>query len=185
LSKRVEGKLIPLDGPQTVTLKPMFTGGLVGSDQEARLRFELEAAELYRAVAGADRSAAELQIRISHLTKALDETPGDTEPQAQQVRSLNRRLADLRQSLSGDSTISSRYEPVPLSINGRIGFIVGGTWDSQAAITPNYSDSLAVVRSEFSAALTELQSITTDLTALENTAEKLKAPWTPGRTPKN
>ncbi|HLF30362.1 MAG TPA: hypothetical protein VI566_04960 [Xanthomonadales bacterium] len=183
LSKRVEGKLADLAGPQPFVLKPMFSSGLVGSDQDARLRFELEAAELYRAVAGADHAAGEVQTRIDHLKVAVDETPGDVEDLAQETRALDRRLRQLRVSLSGDTTRSSRYEPVPPSISARIGFIIGGSWDSQSAITPNFIDSLAVARSEFTSALAGLKALSAELARLEAAVEESKAPWTPGRIP--
>ena len=183
LSKRVEGKLVDLAGPQSFVLKPMFVGGLVASDQEARQRFQLEAAELYRSVTGADRAADELQVRIEHMKKALTETPGDTEKPGQQLRALNTRLQQLRLSLDGDVTRSSRYEPVPLSVSARISFIVSGSWDSQSAIPPSYTDSLAVAKAEFEIVLAGLKGLAADLAALEASVEAIKAPWTPGRIP--
>ena len=183
LSKRVEGKLIDLSGPQSFVLKPMFVGGLVAADQKARQHFQLEAAELYRSVTGTDRTADELQVRIEHMRKALTETPGDTEKPGQQLRSLNTRLQQLRISLDGDVTRSSRYEPVPLSISARIDFIVSGSWDSQSAIPQSYTDSLAVAKAEFEVVLAGLRELAVDLAALEASVEAIKAPWTPGRIP--
>jgi hypothetical protein len=183
LSVRQEGKLVEVAGPHNLVLKPLFTGGLIGSDQDARLRFALEAAELYRSVNGADRTAGEVQVRIDHLKVAVDETPGEMEELAQQIRALNDRLQQLRVMLNGDTTRATRYEPVPLPISTRIEFIIGGSWDSQAAITPNYADSLAVARSEFATTVAKLKALTVDLAQLEAAVEKAKAPWTPGRVP--
>ncbi len=183
LSKRVEGQLIDLAGPRSFALKPLFSGGLVGADQDARLRFELEVAELYRAVSGADRAAGELQIRLDHLMKALDETAGDMESLAQQARELNRSLQQLRVSLNGDTTRSSRSELAPLSISARINFILGGSWNSQTAVTPNYRDSLAVASADFNTVLAAVKKLAADTSALEASVEAVKAPWTPGRIP--
>jgi hypothetical protein len=85
--------------------------------------------------------------------------------------------------LNGDTTRATRYDPVPLPISTRIEFIIGGSWDSQAAITPNYADSLAVARSEFATTVAKLKALTVDLAQLEAAVEKAKAPWTPGRVP--
>jgi hypothetical protein len=117
------------------------------------------------------------------MRKALAETPGDTEKPGQQLRALNTRLQQLRLSLDGDVTRSSRYEPVPLSISARIGFIVSGSWDSQSAIPPSYTDSLAVAKAEFEIVLAGLKGLAADLAALEASVEAMKAPWTPGRIP--
>ena len=175
--------MFDLSGPRSFVLKPLFNGGLVGADPDARLRFGLEVAELYRAVTGADRAAGELQIRLDHLMKALDETAGDTESLAQQARELNRRLQELRVSLNGDTTRSSRSEPVPLSISGRIQFILDGSWNSQTAVTPNYRDSLAVANADLNTVLAAVKKLAADTTGLEVSVEGAKAPWTPGRIP--
>jgi hypothetical protein len=183
LSKRVEGKLVDLAPPQSFILKPMFAGGLLASDQESRLGFQIEAAELYRAVTGAGRAADELQVRIDHVKNALAETPQDTEEFGRGLRALEARLRQLRQGLDGDVTRSSRYEPVPLSISGRIGFIISGSWGSQSAVSATHADSLKVAQAEFAVILAGMKSLAADLAALEASVEAIKAPWTPGRIP--
>lgn len=183
LSKRVLGEWQDLAGPQSFTLKPVFTGGLVTDDQQARLDFELAAAELYRAVSGADRAAAEVELRLDHLLAALPATPAADEALAQQARALKTRLQDLQVLLNGDSTRSSRYTPVPLSLTGRIGFIIGGYWSSQAAVPQGYRDSLAIASTDYTKAVQQLEQIAVDVDALGKAAEALGAPWTPGRLP--
>jgi len=183
LSQRVLGVWQDLSGPQGFNLKPMFTGGLVADDQQARLRFELEAAELFRAVSGADRAAGEMASQLDHLLAALQETPAAVEAPAQQARALKTRLQDLQVLLNGDSTVSSRYEPVPLSLTGRIGYISGGYWDSQSRVPQGYRDSLAIANTDYTTAVQQLQQIAADVTALGEEAEALGAPWTPGRLP--
>jgi photosystem II stability/assembly factor-like uncharacterized protein len=183
LSKRVEGKLVDLAPPQTFVLKPMFAGGLLAPDQASRLGFQIDAAELYRAVTGTGRAADELQVRMDHVKNALAETPQDTEEFGRELRALEARLRQLRQGLDGDVTRSSRYEPVPLSISGRIGFIISGSWGSQSAVPAAYTDSLKVAQAEFAAVLAGMKSLAADLAALEASVEAMKAPWTPGRIP--
>ncbi len=183
LAKRLEGNWVDLAGPQSFVLKPMFTGGLLGADQDTRQRVQLDAAELYRSVTGAERAADELQSRIDHVKKALAETPQDTENLVQQLQALHARLQQLRLDLDGDVTRSSRFEPIPLSISARIGFIVSGSWDSQSAIPANYIDSLAVAKAEFAVLRAGLKTLSADLLALEASVEGIKAPWTPGRIP--
>ncbi len=183
LSQRVQGEWKDLAGPQSFTLKPMFSGGLVSDDQQARLNFELEAAELYRAVSGADSARAELASQLDNLLAALQQTPAADEAIAQNARALKARLQQLQLLLNGDSTVASRYEPVPLSLTGRIGYIIGGSWDSQAAVPKAYQDSLAIAAADYSTAAQQLRQIAQDLQELVDAAEALGAPWTPGRLP--
>jgi hypothetical protein len=183
LSRRVEGSLEQISGPQTFDLKPLFTGGLVAEDREAVLQFQTESAGLYRAVMGANRAAGEIETRIEHLMKAVEETPSTSAQQAAAVRALNARMQDLQVRLNGDRTVSSRAEPVPLSLTGRISTIAGGSWGSQSAVTGNYRDSYKIAAEQFPPILAELKAISADLVSLEAELEAEGAPWTPARLP--
>jgi len=184
LSKRVQGELVETSAAQSFALKPLYEGGLVTEDRQALLDFEMQSNDLYRAVMGANKARGEIQNRIDHLLKAAADTPSSSEAQEQSLRALNTRMQDLKVLFSGDSTISSRAEPVPMSITGRIYTIVGGHWDSQSAVTGNYRDSYAIADRQFRQALVELNAIAADLAKVEAELQAEGAPWTPGRIPR-
>jgi len=183
LSKRVQGEWVDIAPARSFALKPLFEGGLVTDDRQALLDFQMQSNDLYRAVAGANSAMGELQGRIDHLLKAAAETPASNEAQAQALRALNTRMQSLKVHFSGDSTISSRAEKVPLSITGRINSIVGGHWDSQSAVTGNYRDSYVIAERQFREALVELKAIASSLASVEAELQAEGAPWTPGRIP--
>jgi photosystem II stability/assembly factor-like uncharacterized protein len=183
MSKRVKGELVEISSAQSFALKPLYEGGLVTDDRQALLDFQMQSNDLYRAVSGANRARSEIQARIDHLLKAAEDTPSSSEAQAQSLRALNARMLDLKVRFSGDSTISSRAEAVPMSINGRINTIVGGHWDSQSAVTGNYRDSYVIADQQFRQALAELKAIAADLIEVEAELQAEGAPWTPGRIP--
>ena len=183
MAKRVKGELVDLSAAQSFELKPLFEGGLVTEDRQALLDFEMQSNDLYRAIMGANEARSEMQDRIDHLLKAAADTPASSETQAQALRALNSRMQDLKVRFSGDSTISSRAEPVPMSLNNRINNIVGGHWDSQSAVTDNYRDSYRIADQQFRQALAELQAIAADLAEVEAELQAEGAPWTPGRIP--
>jgi hypothetical protein len=120
---------------------------------------------------------------LDHLLAALPETPAADEALAQRARALKAQLQDLHVLLSGDSTLASRYEPVQLSLTGRIGYIIGGYRNSQSAVPQGYRDSLAVAASDYATVAGQLKQIAIEVDALGNEAEALGAPWTPGRLP--
>jgi hypothetical protein len=183
LSRRVEGEWQDVAGPESVTVKPMFRGGLVTNDREVLLQFQQQAAGLYRAVTGAIEASAEIQARIDHLRISVSETPGSSEAQAQAVRSLNARMQEIAREMSGDTTITSRNEPAPMSISTRISTIVDGIWNSQSGVSGNFRDSYVIADESFTRVLAELKSVASDLSALEAQLEAEGAPWTPGRIP--
>ena len=183
LAQRVEGQFEEITEPQQFTLKPMFSGGLVTGDRAALLEFQQNTAGLYRAVMGTARAAGEIDTRIDHMIQAVVDTPTSDETHATALRALKARMADLRVGLSGDSTVSSRNEPVPMSLYGRVATIAYGTWNTQAGVTGNFSDSYDVAAAQFPAILAELKSVAADLAALEAEMEAEGAPWTPSRIP--
>jgi uncharacterized coiled-coil protein SlyX len=175
--------LVEIAEARTFALKPLFEGGLVTDDRSGLLEFQMQSAALYRAVTGADSAADEIQARIDHLLKAVTDTTGSTETQATALRDLISRLQDFQQKLNGDSSVSRRAEKVPMSISGRIGFILNGHWNSQSSVSDNYRDSYAVAEAEFRVALAELKAIAADLADVEFSLQDDGAPWTPGRIP--
>ncbi len=181
LAKRVNGQLTAIGGQQTFTLKPLFNGGLVTNNRQAVFEFQQQVAELNRRVSAANQIAGEIDNRIAHIKQAITHTPAAGEQQAQAVRALEGRMADLRMQLNGDATIARRSERVPMSISNRVGDIVFGQWDSQADITQTYRDSYDIAVREFSSVSNDLSSIDDDLADLEQALEELGAPWTPGR----
>lgn len=183
LSKRVNGAFEDIAGPETFTLKPMHSGGLVTDDREGLLAFQQKTADLFRAVMGAARAAGEIDGRIDHMMKAVSDTPTSTEAQSTALRALKARLADLRVDLSGDSTVTSRNEPAPMGLYSRVATIAYGTWNTQAGVTGNFSDSYDIAAGQFPAVLAELKSIAADLAAIEAELEAEGAPWTPSRIP--
>jgi len=100
------------------------------------------------------------------------------------VRELDTRLKDLRVAFRGDRTISSRSEPVPPSLVGRVGNIVSGAWNITSAPTATQKESYSIAAEAFADLLPRLRTLVEeDLTQLEEELEAAGGPWTPGRLP--
>jgi len=183
IMKRQGGEVTQLGSTQQLNLKSLANSPEISDNPDAVLAFKKELAELQRTTNGANRAVNEMDNRLKHLVKAVDLTPAATEAQAQAVRDLKTRMADLKIKLRGDATIASRQEAVPWSISQRVGSLYGGLIESQANIPGNYRQSMQIAKSSLSTALKELHMIAADLQALEEELERLGAPWTPGRLP--
>jgi hypothetical protein len=183
LARRVQGQYEQLGSPQAFELKPLFSGGLIADDRVSVLEFQAQTATLYRAVSGADRAATEIEGRIDHLLRAVTDTPAATEAQGAALRALKARMQELRVALNGDSTRASRFEPAPLALLDRVGFIVGGGWGSQSAVTGNHRESFRIAGEQYRSVQAELTAVEDQLGALEAELDALGAPWTPARLP--
>jgi hypothetical protein len=184
LAKRVDGKITPLAEPQRFEAVPLGSGTLATKDREALAAFQRKTARLQRAVLGAISAADEAGNRLKLLKQALADTPGADARLSVEARSLEGRLKDLQEALSGDSVRSRRNEPTPPSISGRVQQVISGHWTSTSDITGTHRRNYEIASAQFSEVLEKLRVlVTVDLARLEKDAEVAGAPWTPGRFP--
>ncbi len=183
LAVRQNGELTQLSSPQTFAVKVLENSPEITSDRKALYDFQVKTAELRRAADGAAGFMSGLQERINYLQGALLRTETASEADKETLVAINDELRDVRTAMFGDRTVSSRNEPVPMSIAGRIGSIIFGHWRSQAAPTGVHMGAYDIAAQEFEVALSNLRSIDEQLRAFEARMEGLGAPWTPGRLP--
>ncbi len=183
LAVRQDGELTMLGAPQSFTVKSLENSPEISSDRAALLEFQQKTATLRGAVDGANGLMSEMQGRIDHLSAALTRTEVSTEAHKETLTVINNDLQAVRVLMTGDRTIGSRNEPVPMSISGRVSSIIFGHWRSQADPTGVHVGAYDIAATEFEAALGQLRSLDDRLQAFEQEMEALGAPWTPGRVP--
>ncbi|MDJ0918835.1 MAG: hypothetical protein QNJ05_13795 [Woeseiaceae bacterium] len=183
LAVRKEGELTEVDGPRSFTVKSLPQGKETSDNPDAVLAFQRKAGELHRAVAGAGRLSAALSQRIDHLKLAIPLTPSADESLERRLRDIEARLDDVNVLLLGDTSVSSRNEPVPWSVTRRANVVYGLLLNVRSDVPDQYETSYAIAAAEFRTVLTDLKSIESDLAALESELERLGAPYTPGRVP--
>ncbi len=178
-----EGVLSEVGDAQRFTVKALANSPEITSDRRALQDFQLKAANLQRAVAGASNAIAELENRIAYVRAALVQTPAASDAERSRLNGIAGRLADVSVAVNGDATIGGRNEPVPMSIAQRAGRIYGILAFSQSPVGGLFEESFQVAATEFTAALASLKTVERDLTALEKAIDVKGAPWTPGRIP--
>ena len=183
LVKQIDGKNLGIGSSQTFQLNSLGLSPEQTDDPEALQRFQLEVAQLLRAVAGAQKSSAELRDRIAHLRQALDLTDTAGSEEQAQLATLLLQLNQIDTALNGDTTRRSRNEPTPLSISNRVFLIRRDAWKSQAPATGVHRDSYRIAADEFTEVMQRLSKVQQELQDVELTLEQQGAPWTPGRLP--
>jgi hypothetical protein len=180
-----DGKaLTQLADPVSFDTVPIGMATLAAEDKEAALAFQQKTARLQRAVLGATRALGEAQERIDHLRRAALDTPAGDPAWLVRLEEIETALDDLRVELTGDSTVSSRSEPVSPSIRGRVQRVIGNQLSVSAAPTGTQMRAYEIAAQAFVPVLEKLRQVAeTDLTALEAEMEAAGAPWTPGRIP--
>jgi photosystem II stability/assembly factor-like uncharacterized protein len=184
ISKRVDGKLTPLAGPQAFQAVPLNLASLPAQDQASALAFHQKIARLQRALAGAEQTLGETGERIDAIQRALVATPRADDKLSDEADALERRLEDIEVALSGDSTLAARNETLPPSITARVDRVVGSQWATTAGPTQTDLEAYRLAAEAFAPLLADLRKlIEVDLRALEQKMEAAGAPWTPGRLP--
>ena len=184
LSKLVDGRFTELAGPQPIEVVPLGIASLPAADRAEAFAFQKKVARLQRAVGGAQKALGEASGRLEHCRKAALETAGTDPGLVAEVDRLQAALAALRFELDGDTTLSSRSEPAPLSVSERVNNIVGNQWNTTSAPTRTERDAYRHAGAAFCSLLGDLRELVEkDLSGLESRLEAAGAPWTPGRIP--
>ena len=183
LFKRQAGKVTALGKPQSFTLKVLKNSPEITDDPQAVQEFHQKLTNLQRTIEGVNGKVKEINNSVSHLYKALEQTPSSDEALRGDLDNIRERLINFNIKLRGDRTISSRAEPVPWSVSQRIGNLFGRIIETQADIPQGFKDSYEIASSELSSLIKELKMIDADLNAFEKDMESRGAPWTPGRLP--
>jgi hypothetical protein len=182
LSQRVDGVVTELVPPTPFEVEVLGQPSLPAQDRAAVLAFQRQTGELQRAVMGTARAATDAAQRLSLIKQAVEATPAATEELRQEARTLELRLMDLQEALTGDRTRPSRAEPGMPGIISRVNSVVSGHWRAVHGPTGTHRQQYEIAAAAFSDVYDDLrQLIETDLPALEGRLEAVGAPWTPGR----
>ncbi|MFQ6045121.1 MAG: glycosyl hydrolase, partial [Gemmatimonadales bacterium] len=170
-----------LGEPRSFAVKPVPTAP-EGTDFVAVARFQSEAGELMRRVAGAGEEISRARDRLRHMRRALLRAPRAELALFQRLDTLEAELASLSRRLSSDPVRGRLNEPSVPSIRGRVSRVVNGHWDTRQAPTATQRRNLEIAARDFAALEGELITLLqTTLVGLEEDLEAAGAPWTPGR----
>lgn len=184
LSQRVLGEETVLAGPVQFSTSLLGNNELQTEDFSASLAFQVEAAELNRAVQGASRTLGDARSRLDHIRQAINDTPDLDRAMLDEIDGMLEQLARMQVTMNGDRTISSRSEPTTPGLRSRVSRVMWGTRSITSAPTQTQRESLDVAAGQFGPLLDELRVfVEKDIKNLEDKLEAAGAPYTPGRIP--
>lgn len=175
-----EGALKPQGSPQSFQVKPVPNLS-AEYDFQAVAAFQQKTSELMRQISNAGQTMGEASERLRFLKAALPQTPKATTEHFTQWQALHTKLADLRMTLYGDPARSRMNESGRPSIQGRVGQIAGGHWDTRQVPTDTYRTNLRIASEGFAQFRIHLTEYLGDLEAFEKVMDEAGAPYTRGR----
>ena len=181
LMKREKGVVSQISAPMRFKLTELGVGELVAKDRKALHDFQKQTAKLKSNISGANNFVNGMKKRLKYAMKALDVTPLSTPDQDKVAREIQAKLLNINVLLNGDSIKASANEKSPVGLRARIGSIIGGHWDAQAAPLGMYKEAYTIADKQYQALVETIREVDSSLTNLETDLANLDAPWTPGR----
>lgn len=184
LEREVAGSVETLAGPVAFEVEALNLATLPAADRAEVLAFQQAVIDLRRAVRSSSRVLGELQSRVDHCRVAIRRGAVDLDLLGD-IEMLDRELQDMRATLSGDRSLSSRNKPAPMSISERIENVAGSQLYTSSAPTQTERDAYGYAADAFEPLLARLRAIATaDLPAIEEVLEAAGVGDTPGRLPR-
>lgn len=182
LSKFENGKLTELTSPVSFTCKLLQQSSLP-VNMEENVKFYKQVAALRKAASATTDIFNNMRSRLNNINAATNDMLAAPKSVLEKAYALTQELNAIGIQLNGDQSRSRReFETAP-SINGRIGDVEGGIWNSTSVITETFKKDYAIASKGLAAILVAMRKLDTAITALEKELDMNKAPYTPGRWP--
>jgi hypothetical protein len=181
-AKRIKDEVTALGEPQTFEVVPLANPSLAVPERQDVLAFQRRVGELQRTARGADAKTEEALGQMAEIKRVLTQSEKAGPELRNEVRQLELRLLDARETLTGDRTSARRGEAAPPSILQRIDIALRGSLDNVYAPTKTHRRQYEIALEEYQQVSAALQSlIEEDLVALGKKLEEAGVPWTAGR----
>jgi photosystem II stability/assembly factor-like uncharacterized protein len=181
LSRYVDGQFSPLGEGQRFEVASLGRQSLLARDSEANHIFQRKVDALRQAVLGLQQVNRDTEIRLTSLKQALQQTPQASESLILRTRRIQHTLQKMTIVLEGDRSVSSRFEPTRPSLLSRINR-AGRTTRTTTDITTTHRREYQIALELFSDLRRRMDDLLkNELAPLEQEADAMGAPWTPGR----
>ncbi|MCP4800568.1 MAG: glycosyl hydrolase [bacterium] len=178
------GEISSLGNSAEFNCVPLGVATLPAEDRAELVAFQQKCVKLQRALNATSRVCSDAQDRVQKLQASLFSMPDVDQGLVTEIQSLETRLTDIKEALSGDPTRPKRSESAPPSLSSRLGRAIWGSWESTSAPTGTHRQTYDLVAEKFPPILEQVRELVgTELTDIENKLEEAGAPWTPGRLP--
>ncbi len=182
--KNVDGVEIQIAGPVTFNAKVLALTTLPAANRDSLVEFQKKVASLSRSVLGSVDAAKDLSKKIKYIKKALLNTPKASESLLTNADSIEAKVNNIMEKLSGNQSLINRNINTPPSIVDRVQQIIYDEWLSTSSPTQTQKDGYKIAGEEFTPVLFQLkQLINVDMKNLQEKMEAAGAPYTPGAVP--
>jgi photosystem II stability/assembly factor-like uncharacterized protein len=160
--------------------KPFVIKSLFDNSLQKNSAFNAELAAVRHLIQGLNGYIGEVQNKINYV-KELNRVRPDVLPS--KINEIEKLMDQLQLELYGNSSLSRREFETLSGLVGSVEGIVWNLWATTEESTTTYKEKLAEVKGKLDLLYPKAVQLKTLVDSLDETLEKLKLPYTPGRFP--
>ncbi len=162
------------------TAKPFVIKSLFDNSLQKNSAFNAELAAVRHLIQGLNGYIGEVRNKINYV-KELNRVRPDVLPS--KINEIEKLMDQLQLELYGNSSLSRREFETLSGLVGSVEGIVWNLWATTEESTTTYKEKLAEVKGKLDLLYPKAVQLKTLVDNLDETLEKLKLPYTPGRFP--
>jgi hypothetical protein len=152
-------------------------------DANGVMTFNKELTAFRNVVLGVNSYVKEMENRMKFIKAGMMQYGKGDVAMMEEIRKIEQDLIALNLVLSGDGSVARREFETRNSMIGSIENIAYNLWATTAQQPGTYVEKLNELKTNFNASYQQANSIRLSLEKLEQTLNKEKFPYTPGRFP--
>jgi photosystem II stability/assembly factor-like uncharacterized protein len=182
LSRRVNGNVVALGEPQTLTVTADPGVTLTPQQRTANAEYHENVDRLQRQFTGTLEAANSMRTRTQAIQRAIVDSPADIK-MLDEARRFDTRVVAMLRRLRGDETLRGTESGDPTNLQDRVNSAVQGARGLSGAPTGTQQRSYAIASEDLAAVVKDLRGLEAEIRKFETQLEAAGVPYTPGRWP--
>ncbi len=187
INRVAQGKTTLLCLPEKVKVVPLNNTTLPAPDRKMMVAFQQEVSEFTKTFMGTLSFLNAINKEVATSKQTILSLPNTKNNLMEKLDSIESELRDISFRFYGTEPKASWEEvpPAEMPLYNRLNSIIEAQITSTSGITGTSNSSFAILKEEFPPFLDRLSKIyTQELSEIRKQLDEMKAPYTPGRTPK-
>ncbi len=184
LVKVENGKAEPLSDKVGFNIVTLDNSTLPVADKIQQAEFNKILGEFRRVLKGSSDYVGQMSEHLKYLKAGLQKGPSNSLSLLSELNDIEKQIQNINLALNGDGSVAKHEFETLSGIVGSLENIVGGSWGHSLGTTNTNKEKLTEIKDKFKPVYAQIVDADKKLEALENKAENMKLPSTPGRLPK-
>lgn len=179
------GAIKNLSGPVSFSAERVDNATLPVQSRTELDKFIKEYGDFVRQFAATRNAINETEKNAAAIRQTIFASTLSTPELVQKVSALEKEIRDLQFVLNGTPAKASWEEVMPeqMPLSVRVQTVAENIWGSSYGVTKTMSNGYEIAKQEFAPVYRRANKATDDLNAIREEMNRLKIPWTPGRSP--